>query len=53
MDILSNVSLAMAAGTVALEIYENDPEMASQIANSWYLHRLVGVRSGGSTKRGR
>ncbi len=51
LDTLSNVSLAMAAGTIALEIYENDPEMAAQIANSWYLHRLVQVRSGGSVKR--
>ena len=50
LDTLSNVSLGMAAGTVALEIYD-DSEDASAIANSWYLHRLVGVRSGGSTKR--
>lgn len=50
LDTLSNVSLGMAAGTVSLEIYD-DPEIASQIANSWYLHRLVQVRSGGSTKR--
>ena len=50
LDILNNVSLGMAAGTVALKIYD-DPEIASQIANSWYLHRLVEVRSGGSTKR--
>ena len=51
LDTLSNVSLAMAAGTVALENLEYDPEMSAQIANSWYLHRLIGVRSGGSTKR--
>jgi hypothetical protein len=47
---LSNVSLGMAAGSLALEIYE-DPEIASQIANSWYLHRIVQVRSKGSTAR--
>jgi hypothetical protein len=50
LDTLSNVSLGMAAGSVALEIYD-DPEIASQIANSWYLHRLIQVRSNGSTAR--
>jgi hypothetical protein len=48
---LSNVSLGMAIGDVALEIYD-DPEMAAQMANSWYMHRLIQIRSNGSTSRG-
>ena len=42
--------LATAIYEVAVEIYE-DPEMAEQMANSYTLHRLIQIRSGGVFER--